>query len=260
MKLPIYQIDAFTSRIFEGNPAAVIPLEEWITSKLMQKIAMENNLSETAFIVKAGPDYEIRWFTPLCEVDLCGHATLAAAHLVLYLLEPDKNEVIFSSKSGNLNVKKEDGLLAINLPSAQNKEADVPENLTEALGKKPLEVYESDDLMAVYENESDIQNLNPDFIKLKGIDTRGIVVTAPGEHVDFVSRFFAPAVGINEDPVTGSAHTKLVPFWSARTGKKELNAKQLSKRTGKLICRNNNEYVQLLGNARIYLTGEITTK
>ncbi len=260
MKLPIYQIDAFTSSIFEGNPAAIVPLEEWITSKLMQKIAMENNLSETAFIVKAGQDYEIRWFTPVCEVDLCGHATLAAAYLVLYLLEPKKDEVTFSSKSGNLNVKKEDGMLAINLPSVQNKKTDIPATLSEALGKKPLEVYESDDLMAIYENEADIKNLNPDFIKLKKIDTRGIIATAPGEHVDFVSRFFAPAVGINEDPVTGSAHTKLVPFWSAETGKNELNAKQLSQRTGKLICRNNKDYVQLLGNARIYLTGEITTK
>ena len=260
MKLPIYQIDAFTNSIFEGNPAAIVPLEEWITSKLMQKIAMENNLSETAFIVKAGHDYEIRWFTPVCEVDLCGHATLASAYLVLYSLEPNKDEVIFSSKSGNLNVKKEDGLLAINLPSAQNKKTDIPEILSDALGKQPLEVYESDDLMAVFENEADIKNLNPDFIKLKEIDTRGIIVTAPGEHVDFVSRFFAPAVGINEDPVTGSAHTKLVPFWSSKTGKNELNADQLSQRTGKLICRNNKDYVQLLGNAKIYLKGEITTK
>jgi len=260
MKLPIYQIDAFTSNIFEGNPAAIVPLKEWITSKLMQEIAMENNLSETAFIVKAGEDYEIRWFTPLCEVDLCGHATLASAYLVLYLLEPNKDEVTFSSKSGDLNIKKDDGLLAINLPIAQNKKTDISETLSEALGKMPLEVYESDDLMAIYGNESDIKNLDPDFIKLKEINTRGIIVTAPGEHVDFVSRFFAPAVGINEDPVTGSAHTKLVPFWSTKTGKKELNAKQLSKRTGKLICRNNNDYVQLLGNARIYLSGEINTK
>ncbi|MFO7807071.1 MAG: PhzF family phenazine biosynthesis protein [Candidatus Moraniibacteriota bacterium] len=260
MKLPVYQIDAFTSNVFEGNPAAIVPLEEWITSKLMQKIAMENNLSETAFIVKSGQDYEIRWFTPLCEVDLCGHATLAAAYLVLYLLEPKKDEVTFSSKSGDLNVKKENRMLAINLPSKKNKKIDIPEILSEALGKKPLEVYESDDLMAIFENEEDIKNLQPDFLKLKEIDTRGIIVTAPGAHVDIVSRFFAPAIGINEDPVTGSAHTKLTPFWSAKTGKKELSAKQLSNRPGKLICRNNEDYVQLLGNARIYLTGEITTK
>ena len=260
MKLPIYQIDAFTSSIFSGNPAAIVTLEERITSKLMQKIAMENNLSETAFIVKTQQGYEIRWFTPLCEVDLCGHATLAAAHLILFHLEPNRDEITFFSKSGNLNVKKENELLAINLPSWQNKKTDIPEILSEALGKKPLEVYKSDDLMAIYEKEEDIKNLNPDFIKLKEIDTRGIIVTAPGDQVDFVSRFFAPAIGVNEDPVTGSAHTKLTPYWSAKTGKKELNAKQLSNRSGKLFCRNNGDYVQLLGYARIYLTGEITTK
>ncbi len=260
MKLPIYQIDAFTNSIFEGNPAAVVPLKEWITSKLMQNIAMENNLSETAFILKKQENYEIRWFTPQCEVDLCGHATLAAAHLVLYQLQNDRNEVTFYSKSGNLVVKKENELLSINLPAVQSKKTEPSEILTEALGEKPIEVYESEDIMAVYENETDIKNLNPDFIKLKEINTRGIIVTAPGKHVDFVSRFFAPAVGINEDPVTGSAHTKLVPFWSAKTGKNELNAKQLSQRTGKLICRNKKEYVQLLGNSRLYMSGEIITK
>jgi PhzF family phenazine biosynthesis protein len=260
MNLPIYQIDAFTNSIFKGNPAAVVPLEEWITSKLMQNIAMENNLSETAFIVKNQDNYEIRWFTPQCEVELCGHATLAAAHLILYHYESNRNEVTFLSKSGKLNVKKENDLLSINLPAVQSKKAEPSEILTEALGKKPAEIYESDDIMAVFDSEEDIKSMTPAFIKLKKIETRGVIVTAPGKNVDFVSRFFAPAVGIDEDPVTGSAHTKLVPYWSARTGKNELQALQLSKRTGKLLCRNKNEYVQLLGNSRLYMSGEITTK
>jgi PhzF family phenazine biosynthesis protein len=260
MNLPLYQIDAFTSSIFSGNPAAVVPLDEWITSKMMQNIAMENNLSETAFIVKNQENYEIRWFTPQCEVELCGHATLASAHLIVYHIEPGLDEVTFHSKSGNLTVKKENDLLSIKLPAVQSKKVQTSDIVTEALGKKPLEVYESDDLMAVYENEEDIKQISPDFIKLKEVKARGIIVTAPGNNADFVSRFFAPAVGINEDPVTGSAHTKLVPYWSARTGKNELNALQLSQRSGKLFCRNKNEYVELLGYSRLYMSGEITTK
>jgi PhzF family phenazine biosynthesis protein len=260
MNLPIYQIDAFTSSIFSGNPAAVVPLEEWITNKMMQSIAMENNLSETAFIVKNQKNYEIRWFTPQCEVDLCGHATLAAAHLILYHIESNRNEVTFLSKSGKLNVKKENDLLSINLPAVHSKKAKPSEILTEALGKRPVEVYESDDIMAVFNTEEDIKSISPNFARLQEVKTRGIIVTAPGKNADFVSRFFAPALGINEDPVTGSAHTKLVPYWSARTGKNELHALQLSKRSGKLICRNKKEYVQLLGNSRLYMSGELTTK
>ena len=260
MKLPIYQIDAFTSSIFEGNPAAIILLEEWITNKLMQRIAQENNLSETAFILKSGDKYQIRWFTPVCEVNLCGHAALAAAHLILYILEPNRDSVTFTSKSGELEVKKDNDLLSLKLPAVQSKKITPPEFLVNALGKTPIEVYQSEDIMAIYENEQEIKDLNPNFFQLKEIDARGIIATAPGYHQDFVSRFFAPAVGINEDPVTGSAHTKLVPYWSNRLGKKELHATQLSSRSGNLICRDLGEYIELLGNARIYLTGEINTQ
>jgi PhzF family phenazine biosynthesis protein len=190
---------------------------------------MENNLSETAFIVKNQDNYGLRWFTPQCEVELCGHATLAAAHLILYHFKSKRNEVTFFSKSGKLNVNKENDLLSINLPAIQSKKAEPSEIITEALGKKPSELYESEDIMAVFDTEEDIKSITPDFIRMKKIETRGFIVTAPGKNADFVSRFFAPAVGIDEDPVTGSAHTKLVPYWSARTGKNELRALQLSK-------------------------------
>ncbi len=260
MKLPIYQIDAFTNNIFQGNPAAVVVLDEWIENKLMQKIAAENNLSETAFIVKDEENYAIRWFTPVCEVDLCGHATLASAHLVLYHLETTRPKVTFSSKSGDLTVEIKDDLLSMNFPSVQSEKVDIPEELAEALKVKPAELYKSDDYMAVFNNEKTIQDIEPDFELLKKTGARGIIVTAPGESVDFVSRFFAPAVGINEDPVTGSAHTKLVPYWSKRLGKKKLRAEQISKRGGRIICEELGDRVELSGNARTYLMGEITTK
>lgn len=260
MKLPIYQIDAFTNNIFQGNPAAVVLLDEWLESKLMQKIAAENNLSETAFLVKNGDDYDIRWFTPVCEVDLCGHATLASAHLVLYHLEEKRKEVTFNSKSGRLLVTQKGDLLCLNFPSSSSQKIEIPPELAEALKAKPAELYKSDDLMAVFNDEKTIRELDPDFELLKKLDARGIIVTAPGEIVDFVSRFFAPQVGINEDPVTGSAHTTLVPYWSKRLNKKELRAAQISERGGKILCEHLGDRVELRGNARTYLTGEITTK
>src|SRR6056297_664848 len=260
MNLPIYQIDAFTSNIFEGNPAAVVPLKEMIEKKLMQKIAMENNLSETAFIVKEGNNYKIRWFTPTCEVDLCGHATLASAHLVIFHLETGRNEVKFISTHHELTVKNEDEYLSLSLPKAENKTISISDELVKGLGKRPTEVYQSDDIMAVFDTAEDIKNLKPDFSILKNIDTRGIIVTAQGDKADFVSRFFAPAAGINEDPVTGSAHTKLIPFWAKKLGKNNLHAEQLSHRPGKIICRNLKDRVELLGNARTYMEGTISTQ
>lgn len=260
MNLPIYQIDAFTNNIFQGNPAAVVVLNEWIESKLMQKIAAENNLAETAFIAKDNDEYRIRWFTPVCEVDLCGHATLASAHLVIYHLEPQRKQVTFHSKSGDLNVQVKEALLSMSLPAAQSTKVDPPEELAEALKVKPAELYKSDDFMAVYNDENTILEMDPDFEMLKKLDARGIIVTAPGDTVDFVSRFFAPAIGVKEDAVTGSAHTKLVPYWSKRLNKKELTAEQLSERSGKLRCVDLDDRVELLGNARTYLKGEISTK
>ncbi len=260
MNLPIYQIDAFTSNIFEGNPAAVIPLEEWIEKKLMQNIAMENNLSETAFIVKSNNDYEIRWFTPKCEVGLCGHATLAAAHLIIYHLEPGRKKIRFFSSNHELVVEKKEDFLSLSLPKMSSQKIKISEDLIQGLGRKPGEVYQSDDLMAIYESQKDIKNIKPDFAILEKIEARGIIITAPGEKSDFVSRFFAPKAGISEDPVTGSAHTKLIPYWSERLGKKELFAEQLSHRPGKIFCINHKDHVELMGNARTYLAGMINTK
>jgi len=260
MKLPLYQIDAFTSSIFEGNPAAVIPLDEWIEGKLMQKIAMENNLSETAFFVKRNDGYEIRWFTPQCEVDLCGHATLATSHLIMFYLDPNKDQITFHSKSGDLKIRKEEDRIVMRFPAVEGESVSDYTLLAEALGKKPVEVYGAEDYMAVYENEEDIRQLQPDFRKLQELEKRGVIVTAPGRHYDFVSRFFAPAVGIDEDPVTGSAHTMLVPYWAARLDKFSLEAYQASSRGGSIYCRIQDTWVELSGNARLYLQGEITTK
>ena len=262
MKLPIYQLDVFTTNIFEGNPAGVVVMEESIDQQLMQSIAMENNLPETAFIIKHNDGYKIRWFTPTVEVDLCGHATMAAGHVVLYMLETERNEVTFQSSKYKLTVSKDedDDSLAMKLPAARYKPTEVPPKLKESLGKEPLEAYKSDDYMLVFETRQDIADMNPDFEKLKEIDCRGIIVTAPGIDNDFVSRFFAPAIGIHEDPVTGSAHTKLVPYWSKKLGKKELQAEQLSKRGGRIVCRNLGDEVELLGYARIYMVGTIYTK
>jgi len=260
MKLPIYQLDVFTNNIFEGNPAAVVVMDECIDQQLMQQIAMENNLSETAFIHKEKDDYNIRWFTPTVEVDLCGHATLAAGHLVLYILEQNLNEVHFYSSKHQLYVRKEEDYLAMKLPAGNYEKAEIPGDLTKALRKEPAELYKGQDYMAVFESQKDITEMDPDFTLLKKLDTRGVIVTAPGVQADFVSRFFAPAIGVNEDPVTGSAHTILTPYWSKKLGKKELWADQLSARGGRMKCRDLGENIELLGNARGYLEGHIFTK
>ncbi|MFO8235568.1 MAG: PhzF family phenazine biosynthesis protein [Bacteroidales bacterium] len=257
MKLPIYQIDAFTDSVFQGNPAAVVILDSWVKDDTLQNIAAENNLSETAFLVKVDNDYEIRWFTPVCEVPLCGHATLASAHLILNEIETQREEVVFLSKSGPLVVRLKENILCMNFPASTLKKVETSFLIVEALHRKPAELYKSEDYMAVFNDEEIVLDIEPDFESIKKLDARGLIVTAPGKNTDFVSRFFAPAIGINEDPVTGSAHTKLVPYWAKRLGKSKLSAKQLSERRGKLLCNYYGDRIELMGNARIYLKGYI---
>lgn len=257
MKITIYQVDAFTVSVFGGNPAAVCPLNNWPEDQILQNIAAENNLSETAFFVKED-NYHIRWFTPEIEVNLCGHATLASAHVIFNHLGYDKDVIQFESKSGILKVFKNEDLLTLDFPTADLSSAIIKGDFSEALGKLPIGLFQADQkLLAVYENEQTIKEINPDFNKLSKLDYMGVIVTAPGDSSDFVSRFFAPKVGINEDPVTGSAHTLLIPFWSERLNKKELHAFQLSKRKGELFCENKGDRVWISGHAVTYLTGEI---
>jgi PhzF family phenazine biosynthesis protein len=258
MKLAIYQVDAFTNKVFGGNPAAICPLEEWLDAELMQKIALENNLSETAFFVRKDDFYEIRWFTPTYEIDLCGHATLASAFVIFEVLNLETDKIKFvSHKSGELFVEKKDDLLVLDFPSRPVSPADVPDGLIEAIGKQPKEVFKARDYFLVYENEQEILDISPDFTKLLKINAHGFIVTAKGDSSDFVSRFFAPEVGVFEDPVTGSAHCNLIPFWAERLGKNELFARQISARGGELYCELAGDRVKIGGNAVLYLKGEI---
>ena len=258
MKLDIYQVDAFTKEIFKGNPAAICPLESWIDAELMQKIALENNLSETAFFVKKDDVYEIRWFTPTFEIDLCGHATLASAFVIFEVLQSETNIVKFHShKSGALSVEKKDDVLILDFPSRPPVVCDVPQGLIEAIGKQPREVLKSRDYFLVYETENDIANINPNFAEILKTPTHAVIVTAKGDECDFVSRFFAPEVGVFEDPVTGSSHCNLIPFWAERLGKTELFGKQISARGGELFCKLKGDRVKIGGNAVLYLKGEI---
>jgi PhzF family phenazine biosynthesis protein len=261
MTLKIYQVDAFTDHIFGGNPASVCPLDEWISDSLMQRIALENNQAETVFYVKKGKAFEIRWFTPSVEVDLCGHATLAAAH-VLFVHDDYKGPTInfVSHKSGPLSVDRADGLLTLNFPADIIEEVPVSSKLYAGLSKKPVEAFKGKtDYMLVYEHQSDIEKMIPDFARIATLhECRGLIITAPGEASDFVSRFFAPQSGINEDPVTGSAHTSLTPYWSKRLGKSKLTAIQLSGRRGDVWCEMSNDRVLISGNAKTYMTGNIS--
>jgi PhzF family phenazine biosynthesis protein len=257
MKIPIYQVDAFTSRTFGGNPAAVCPLPAWIDEPLMQSIAAENNLAETAFIVPVNGGYEIRWFTPTSEVDLCGHATLASAYAVFEWLRPGTQRVTFQSKSGPLHVARKNGLLALDFPSRPAERCDDSSALSAALGKKPEETLRAKALLAVFATESDVRALAPDMEALANLDAYGIIATAPGGDVDFVSRFFAPKVGVPEDPVTGSAHTTLIPFWAQRLGKTAMRARQISKRGGELWCELIGDRVSIAGAVSPYLEGTI---
>jgi PhzF family phenazine biosynthesis protein len=259
MKLKLYQVDAFTNQIFGGNPAAVCPLDEWLSDDTMQKIAMENNLAETAFFVLKDNQYEIRWFTPTVEVDLCGHATLAAAHVIFNHLHFSSTRLpFFSPRSGVLNVFKKDHLLTLDFPTDEYDPIDMPESVFSYFQMEPVEAYKGKtDFVFVFKNEQEIQQILPDFLCIHSLGGRGVIVTAPGNEVDFVSRFFAPQAGINEDPVTGSAHTTLTPYWAKKLGKDHLTAVQLSARKGHLECRYLGERVEISGQAVTYLMGEI---
>lgn len=258
MRLPLYQIDAFTSRLFAGNPAAVCPLEEWLEAATMQSIAAENNLAETAFFVRRGDGYDLRWFTPAIEVDLCGHATLASAFVVFEFLDPAAQVVTFRTQSGELTVRRLDGRLVMDFPARPPARCTSNPALDAALGSAPRELWETREYVAVYESEQDVRSLAPDMKALAALGHFAVCVTAPGHEADFVSRFFAPASGVPEDPVTGSAHCALTPYWSQRLGKKDLHAFQVSARGGELFCHDGGERVQIAGQAVKYLEGFIS--
>ena len=256
--IPIYKIDAFTHKVFSGNPAAVCPLPEWLESHTMQSIAAENNLSETAFFVKEQDGFGLKWFTPEAEIDLCGHATLATAFVLFNHLNYTENTITFFTKSGKLTVRKNDDVLTLNFPAISLEKISRTQDVADAIGMKPIEVLGGKDiLMAIFNEEVKIANLQPDFEKIKKLNCRILYATAPGDKVDFVSRVFAPAVGINEDPVTGSAHCCFTPYWSHKLGKKKLTAVQLSKRRGELECEDLGERVAMSGTAVLFSKGEI---
>jgi len=258
MTIPIYQVDAFTMGPFTGNPAAVCPLDAWLDDDTMQSIAAENNLAETAFIVASEKGYDLRWFTPAIEVDLCGHATLAAGYVVLYHLQPELDSVSFETISGKLIVTRDGGRLSMDFPARPPTPAIVWEVLSDALGRAPSEVHLSRDILAVYDDESSVRRLAPDQAKLLALDEGlGVIVTAKGDAVDFVSRFFVPKAGIAEDPVTGSAHCTLVPFWAERLGRSQLVAHQVSPRGGELHCDHRGDRVIMSGECVLFLTGSI---
>jgi len=257
--MKIYQVDAFTNKVFKGNPAAVVPLNIWISDEIMLAIAQENNLSETVFFVEIDGTYDIRWFTPSCEIDLCGHATLAAAHIIFSELNYPHKTIEFNSKSGKLLVEKNKDWYTLNFPSESIEEIETPEVLQKALNVPILKTFKGKwKLLVELENKSVVENLAPNFNLLSQLESNGIIVTARGEKTDFVSRFFAPKLGINEDPVTGSAHTLLIPFWSEKLNKTKLKAFQLSKRTGYLKCKHLNDRVEMSGQAITYLKGQLT--
>jgi PhzF family phenazine biosynthesis protein len=260
MKLKIYQVDAFASKVFEGNPAAVCPLHEWLDDDMLQKIAEENNLSETAFFVSSADKIQLRWFTPLKEVDLCGHATLACAHVLYEHLGFTKPEIIFQTKSGELLVAKTSSGYSMNFPASMPVvlNANIPADLLNGLGNiKPKKVMAAFDYIIVLDNEEAVKNFTPDLSKWLNIDLRGVVVTAQGHNVDFVSRCFFPKLRVNEDPITGSAHCELTPYWASEFNKNTFKAKQLSTRSGMVMCELVNNRVILTGNAVDYMSGEI---
>ncbi len=258
MTLDMFQVDAFTDQLFKGNPAAVVPLTGWLDDRLLQAIAMENQLSETAFFVPCGDAYELRWFTPVSEVDLCGHATLATAHVLFNHLFYSGARILFHTRySGTLTVRNTGSGLEMELPAWSSQSCEPSKALIQGLGQVPKTVRKARDYLAVFPSENDIRSLTPDFEALSRVDALGVIATAPGESCDFVSRFFAPKEGIPEDPVTGSAHSVLVPFWAEQTGKTEFQAQQLSARGGLLQCRLLEDRVLITGKAVLYLRGTI---
>jgi PhzF family phenazine biosynthesis protein len=259
MKYKLYQVDAFTDKLFGGNPAAVCPLAEWLRDDILQNIAMENNLAETAFYVRQDDQYIIRWFTPKVEVDLCGHATLAAA-FVLFNCENHVGDFInfYSPRSGKLSVSKHSDWLTLDFPVDEFQNIPVSTEIVGCFDKRPIEAYKGKtDYMLVFEQESDIINISPQFQAISALSARGVIITAKGETVDFVSRFFAPQSGIIEDPVTGSAHTTLIPYWSRKLNKTEMSAIQLSQRKGYLQCKLLGDRVGISGQAKLYLAGHL---
>lgn len=259
MKLPIYQVDAFTSEVFRGNPAAVCPLEEWIDDAKMQAIAAENNLSETAFFAREADHYKLRWFTPACEVDLCGHATLASAFVFMSKLEPTQSSIQFQTRSGRLVVQREGELLAMDLPALPPRTAPaIPADLRNGLNPAPKALWQvKDNYFAIYENEEEILSVKPNSALLEKLHPFGVCITAPGKSSDFVSRYFAPSYRIQEDPVTGSTHCSLTPYWSQRLNKQKLHAFQVSARRGELWCEMAGDRVVVKGKAALYLEGSI---
>jgi PhzF family phenazine biosynthesis protein len=260
MNLTIYQVDAFTKEVFKGNPAAVCPLESWLPDETMQRIALENNLAETAFFVKNGDVYEIRWFTPLIEVNLCGHATLASAFVIFNELGETATTIrLHSHRSGDLSVEKQGERLILDFPSYGLNEIEIDERLVEAVGKRPLQTWETQGNMVfmLFEKESDIARIEPEMSALAKIPFDEVIVTAKGDSADFVSRMFAPRIGIPEDPVTGAIHCSLIPYWSKKLGKTELFAKQISARGGELFCEFAGDRVKIGGSAALFLKGEI---
>lgn len=258
MSIPIYQVDAFTDSLFSGNPAAVCPLDKWLPDLVMQNIAGENNLAETAFVVMEDNGYRIRWFTPVVEVDLCGHATLAAAHVFFHHEKYMNERITFNSRSGPLTVTKRNGLLTLNFPKDTIIPTPITPELAATFSLKPMLAFKGKtDYLLVYESESQIKELVPNLSVIATLKARGIIVTAKGNQVDFVSRFFAPQSGVNEDPVTGSAHTTLIPYWASVLNKTEMDAVQCSARTGRLGCSLRGDRVEISGNAKTFLIGKI---
>jgi PhzF family phenazine biosynthesis protein len=256
MKIQYFEVDAFAKKLFEGNPAGICPLQKWLDDATMQNIAAENNLAETAFFVPRGDDFDLRWFAPEVEIDLCGHATLASAFILFTELGRKSNTVRFHTKSGPLIVTRIGDVLTLDFPSRPPKPCTVPEALIRGLGRKPIEVLKARDYFALFSTAEEVRALKPDFALLGTLDEK-VIVTAPGTDCDFVSRFFAPTAGVPEDPVTGSAHCTLIPYWSARLGKTKLFARQLSKRGGELFCELAGDRVLIGGKAVLYSRGQI---
>ena len=257
MELDLYQVDAFANGPFSGNPAAVCPLENWLSDELMQNIAQENNLAETAFFVKEKNGFHIRWFTPTKEVNLCGHATLASASVLFEQLNYSDDVINFQSKSGLLRVRRADNLLQLDFPSQVATPCDIPSAITQAFGKAPLACLKNEDYVVIYEDEDFIRNVEPNLALLETLDLRGVIITSQSEEYDFVNRVFAPKYGINEDPVTGSAFTKLIPYWAEKLSKETLKAKQVSKRGGEVNCELANDRVLISGTCTLYMVGKI---
>ena len=255
--IKIYQVDAFATQAFEGNPAAVCPLESWLSDELMQSIAAENNLSETAFFVPEGDGFQIRWFTPTTEVALCGHATLASAFVLFNILDYAGETIVFESKSGPLPVTRNGDRLVLNFPSEPPEPCKTPAAIVDAFGIEPVECLRAVDYLLIFDNAEQVKSADPDFEKLKKVDCRGVIISAAAEDYDFVARFFAPNAGVDEDPVTGSAYTKLVPYWAGKMGKTKFNARQVSERGGDLFCELAGDRVLIAGTAVKILEGTI---